>query len=126
MDAIADDVAAVSRIEVVPSLLEIVCRTTGMRFAAVARVTIDRWVACGVHDDIPFGLEPGGELKVETTICNDPFNGVEVAHPRDIAASNSLRARATASAARCSFISCSLDGCCPDFTSRALLSAMIW
>ena len=71
MNGIGADIAAVSRIEIVPRILEIVCRTTGMRFAAVARVTTDRWVACGVHDDLQFGLEPGGELKLETTICNE-------------------------------------------------------
>ncbi len=42
-----------------------------MGFAAVARVTPDRWIACSVKDDIAFGLEPGGELDVKTTICND-------------------------------------------------------
>jgi hypothetical protein len=38
------DVAAVNRIEAVPTILEIVCRTTGMGFAAVARVTKERWM----------------------------------------------------------------------------------
>jgi len=42
-----------------------------MRFAAVARVTEDRWVACSVLDEIDFGLKPGGELRVETTICHE-------------------------------------------------------
>jgi signal transduction histidine kinase len=42
-----------------------------MGFAAVARVTEDRWVACAVRDEIDFGLKPGGELKVETTICDE-------------------------------------------------------
>jgi signal transduction histidine kinase len=55
----------------VPTILEVVCRTTGMGFAAVARVTEDRWIACSVRDEIDFGLKPGGELKVETTICNE-------------------------------------------------------
>lgn len=64
------DVAAISRIEAVPTILEVVCLTTGMGFAAVARVTEDRWVACSVRDSIEFGLRPGGELKIETTICN--------------------------------------------------------
>jgi hypothetical protein len=36
-----------------------------MGFAAVARVTEDRWVACAVKDDIAFGLKPGGELDLE-------------------------------------------------------------
>ena len=65
------DVAAVNQIAAVPTILEVVCRTTGMGFAAVARVTEDRWIACSVKDDIAFGLKPGGELKVETTICNE-------------------------------------------------------
>jgi GAF domain-containing protein len=65
------DIAAVQSIDAVPSILDVVCRTTGMGFAAVARVTEDRWIACGVQDDIAFGLEPGGELKVETTICHE-------------------------------------------------------
>lgn len=68
---IAGDVSSISQIEAVPIILEVVCRTTGMGFAAIARVTEDRWVACGVRDEINFGLEPGGELKVETTICNE-------------------------------------------------------
>ena len=65
------EVAAVARIGAVPKILEVVCRTTGMGFAAVARVTEDRWIACAVRDEIAFGLEPGGELEVRTTICNE-------------------------------------------------------
>ncbi len=64
-------IAAVSRIEAVPTILEVVCRTTGMGFAAVARVTEDRWIACSVKDDIAFGLQPGDELEVKTTICHE-------------------------------------------------------
>jgi len=40
-----------------------------MGFAAIARVTEDKWVTCQVHDEINFGLKPGDELKLETTIC---------------------------------------------------------
>jgi len=65
------DIERVRRIAAVPTILEVVCRTTGMGFAAVARVTEDRWVACGVLDEINFGLKPGGELNVETTICHE-------------------------------------------------------
>jgi hypothetical protein len=65
------DVAAIARIDAVPTILEVVCRTTGMGFAAVARVTEDRWIACAVRDEIAFGLEPGGELEVATTICHE-------------------------------------------------------
>jgi GAF domain-containing protein len=66
---IAADVAAVQRIDAVPRILEIVCRSMG--FAAVARVTAKRWVRCAVRHEIEFGLQPGGELKVETTICHE-------------------------------------------------------
>jgi signal transduction histidine kinase len=65
------DIDAINRISVVPTILEVICRTTGMGFAAVARVTEDRWVACSVRDEINFGLKPGGELRLETTICNE-------------------------------------------------------
>jgi hypothetical protein len=68
---IAEDVETIGRIDVVPMILEVVCRTTGMGFAAIARVTEDRWVACAVRDEIGFGLPPGGELQVETTICHE-------------------------------------------------------
>ncbi|WP_423820428.1 GAF domain-containing sensor histidine kinase [Salinimicrobium sp. TIG7-5_MAKvit] len=56
---------------VVPQLLEVVCRTTKMGFAAIARVTDDRWVTCATHDLISFGLTPGDELDVETTLCHE-------------------------------------------------------
>ncbi len=71
MTTIADDVAAVGRIDVAATILEVVCRTTGMGFAAIARVTEDRWVACAVRDEIAFGLVPGGELELQTTICDE-------------------------------------------------------
>ena len=47
-------VAAIAGIDAVPTILDVVCRTTGMRFAAVARVTEDRWIACAVRDQIRF------------------------------------------------------------------------
>lgn len=67
----ADDIRTIDAIEVVPSILEIVCQATGMGFAAVARVTGDSWVACSVRDELGFGIEAGGELAIETTICNE-------------------------------------------------------
>ena len=65
------DIAAVQGIAAVPRILEVVCRSTGMGFAAVARVTEQRWVCCAVRDEIAFGLTPGEELQVETTICHE-------------------------------------------------------
>ena len=49
-DDTQSDVAAVNALDVVPRILEVVCRTTGMGFAAVARVTDERWIACAVRD----------------------------------------------------------------------------
>jgi PAS domain S-box-containing protein len=75
----ADDIAAVRRLDAVPTILDTVCQVTGMGFAAIARVSDDRWIACSVRDDINFGLTPGGELKLETTICHEiRQSGLEV------------------------------------------------
>jgi signal transduction histidine kinase len=65
------DVDAIQEIGAVPKILDAVGRMTGMGFVAVARVTSDRWVCCAVRDNINFGLQLGGELRVETTICNE-------------------------------------------------------
>ncbi len=62
-------VALIARMDAVGLILDIVCRTTGMGFAAVARVTEQRWIACSVRDEIALGLRPGGELDVATTLC---------------------------------------------------------
>lgn len=64
------DLDAVAAIPAVGTILEVACRTTGLRFAAVARVTQDRWICCASQDNLEFGLKPGDELKVETTICD--------------------------------------------------------
>jgi signal transduction histidine kinase len=68
---LAADIEAVQKIDAVPKILDSVGRITGMGFVAVARVTSDRWVCCAVRDNINFGLATGGELRVETTICDE-------------------------------------------------------
>ncbi|MGB3183408.1 MAG: GAF domain-containing sensor histidine kinase [Cyclobacteriaceae bacterium] len=70
-DELLTEVEAAGRIEIIPALLDVICRTTGMGFAAVARVTEHRWVACEVLDNVEFGLKAKDELKIETTICNE-------------------------------------------------------
>lgn len=65
------DVDRVRGIAVVPDILDVALRMTGMGFAAVARVTDDRWIACQVLDHVGFGLTPGSELPVESTLCNE-------------------------------------------------------
>ena len=64
------DLAEIGRIPAVPAMLEVICRTTGMGFAALTRVTEDRWIACAVRDEIHFGLEAGDEVKTSTTVCH--------------------------------------------------------
>lgn len=69
--AAAADIQAIGRIGAVPSILEILLDTTGLGFAAVARVTETSWTACAVLDRIGFGLGVGGELEVATTFCSE-------------------------------------------------------
>lgn len=69
--AIEADIANVSRNASVPRILDAVVHTTGLRFAAVARVTETTWTACAVRDDLGFGLAPGGDLVLESTICDE-------------------------------------------------------
>jgi len=68
---LSHDISTIAKIEAVPLILNMVKHVTGMRFAAIARVTETKWVACAVDDSIDFGLIPGGELVLETTICHE-------------------------------------------------------
>ena len=63
--------AALGDDERIRAMLREVCARTDMGFAAVARVTEHRWIACQIEDRIDFGLDPGGELKISETICNE-------------------------------------------------------
>src|ERR1700691_4900958 len=90
-----NDIATIGSIEAVPSILQVVCHATGMGFAAVARVTEGRWVACSVLDQIKFGLKPGGELKVETTICHEIQQSREPVVIDHVAEDDSWRHHAT-------------------------------
>ena len=57
-----------------PRLREVlaeVCAATGMGFAAIAHVSRHQWIACQVADHIEFGLNPGDELKINETICDE-------------------------------------------------------
>lgn len=70
-ESIARDVAVVSRLSAVPAILQVICQSTGMGFAAVARVTGNSWTACAVRDEIAFGLAPGSQLGIQTTLCTE-------------------------------------------------------
>ena len=69
-----DDIATINRISAVPAILQVVTEMTGMRFAAVARVTQTTWTACAVLDKLGFGLQPGGELDLVSTLCFESMN----------------------------------------------------
>ncbi|MCD7109397.1 GAF domain-containing protein [Rhizobium sp. DKSPLA3] len=71
VDSLAKDVERIHDMDVIPKMLDVVVRMTGMGFAAVARVTEDRWIACQVLDPVGFGLKPGSELPIESTLCNE-------------------------------------------------------
>lgn len=70
-DELAAQVAADGDDDAIRSILQDVCRVTQMGFAAVARVTDQRWIAAQVLDQVEFGLNPGDELSLKTTICNE-------------------------------------------------------
>lgn len=71
MHTLAEKSVALAGNPRIAAILRHVCDLTGMGFAAVARVTDDRWIACHVLDQIEFGLDAGEELDLKTTICND-------------------------------------------------------
>lgn len=69
--SLSRDIAAVSNISAVPTILKVVAELTGMRCTFVARVTADSWTACAVYDHLEFGLQIGDQLDVATTLCKE-------------------------------------------------------
>ncbi|UYW26336.1 LuxR C-terminal-related transcriptional regulator [Methylorubrum extorquens] len=65
------DVSAAKRIAAIPTMLEIVCRSTGLGFAAVAQVTDATWLACRVRDDAGFGLQADTVLRADAMPCRE-------------------------------------------------------
>ena len=63
-----DEIQAISA---VPTILETVAALTGLRFVCIAHVTDDSWTACAVLDKLDFGLAPGAQLDVTTTLCQE-------------------------------------------------------
>jgi len=59
------DIEMLAGSALVGTILETVMLATDMRFAAVARVTADRWVACRTVDEISFGLLEGDEIAID-------------------------------------------------------------
>jgi signal transduction histidine kinase len=72
--------AAIKAIDKVSSMLEVVCKTTGMGFAAITHLTEDSWVACAVRDEIGLGILPGASLKLDTAAACEPIVIAQAAH----------------------------------------------
>ena len=70
-DAHRQDIRRINAIREVPLILEACRAATGMGFTAIARVTADRWITCAALDHLGFGLVPGDELEVNSTICQE-------------------------------------------------------
>jgi hypothetical protein len=70
-DEFAAGVAAQGDDDEIRAILAEVCETTQMGFAAIAGLTEERWIGCQVLDKIEFGLDPGDELEIKKTICDD-------------------------------------------------------
>ena len=61
----------IQAIGAVPKILETVAAMTGLGFVCIAHVTNDAWITCAVLDKLEFGLKPGDELDVTTTLCEE-------------------------------------------------------
>ncbi len=68
-DALSKTVAMIGDDDGLRAVLGEVQRLTRMRFAAIAFVSEDRWIASLVTDDLDFGLTAGDELDVRATLC---------------------------------------------------------
>lgn len=63
------DIEMLAGSDLIGTVLETIMLATNMRFAAVARVTADRWVACRTVDEVNFGLAAGDEIGIRSTFC---------------------------------------------------------
>ncbi|QOQ77523.1 GAF domain-containing protein [Pseudomonas poae] len=67
----ADERAAIAEIEATTSILQLVTRLTGMRFAGIAKFTDLEWVVCSAHDPLDMGIHVDDVLDLETTLCSE-------------------------------------------------------
>ena len=70
---IAEPIAIIGHVDVVPGLLEVLCELTGMRVAVVARVTDKIWSPCAVKDGNHVGLEPDAQFPAVGRARLDPL-----------------------------------------------------
>ncbi|KTC51104.1 diguanylate cyclase [Pseudomonas fluorescens ABAC62] len=63
--------AAIAEIEATTSILQLVTRLTGMRFAGIAKFSDADWVVCSAHDTGNMGIHVDDVLDLETTLCSE-------------------------------------------------------
>ncbi len=85
------DIRRIGSIREVPLILEACRAASGMGFTAIARVTEDRWITCASLDHVSFGLLPGDELDVASTICQEVRDCRETIVIPDVDASEAYR-----------------------------------
>jgi signal transduction histidine kinase len=64
------DIHAVQSLTAVPTIMQVIAQTTGLRWVCVSRVTEDKWTMCAVRDELGFGLAPGDEIAIANTFCD--------------------------------------------------------
>ncbi|WJG08874.1 GAF domain-containing sensor histidine kinase [Aliiglaciecola sp. LCG003] len=67
---IEKDIRTIQSIEAVPFIMKMLSDATGLRFICIARVTDSKWTTCAVLDLVNFNLNPGDQLDIDTTFCN--------------------------------------------------------
>jgi signal transduction histidine kinase len=61
-------VAAIERIQAVPTLLKVICETTGLGLAGIICVAGDTWATCALRDNINFGLTRASAVGITATL----------------------------------------------------------
>ncbi|SIO08811.1 His Kinase A (phospho-acceptor) domain-containing protein [Vannielia litorea] len=85
------DIEMLASSELVGTILETVMLATDTRFAAVARVTADRWVACRTVDEVNFGLASGDEIEIQSTFCQSVRESAQKVLFNDVATDDVYR-----------------------------------
>lgn len=64
------DIQAVQALTAVPTIMQVIAHTTGLRWVCVSRVTEQAWTMCAVRDQLGFGLAPGDQIEIARTFCD--------------------------------------------------------
>lgn len=66
-----DAVVAIGRIDAVPTLLQVLCEITGLRFAMVTSLRGTLWTPCAVRGDLRLGMIPGIPMPLDDILCTE-------------------------------------------------------